>query len=100
MTLGQALLGGRPGLPLCQQRINARGDRVQDGVTPRRAFHSAWGRHLQVFIDGRATETQVTGHLLDADAFDQDFMTDDMNSLHAEHSFPPVAEILAQPYWT
>jgi len=33
-------------------------------------------------------------------AFDEDFVTDDMNSLHAEHSFPPVAEVLAQPYRT
>src|SRR5262252_2600368 len=31
-------------------------------------------------------------------AFDEHFVADDMNSLHAEHSFPPVAEIRAQPY--
>ena len=52
------------------------------------------------FSVSTAWQAQVTGHLLDTDAFDEDFVTDYMNSLHAEHSFPPVAEILAQPYRT
>jgi hypothetical protein len=32
--------------------------------------------------------------------FDEHFVTHDMHSLHAEHSFSPVAEVLAQPYQT
>src|SRR5262252_4386569 len=69
-------------------------------MTPRRSFHPTGRQHLEVFVDGRTTQAQVTGYLLDTEAFNQDFVTDDMNSLHAEHSFPPVAEVLAQPYRT
>jgi hypothetical protein len=46
------------------------------------------------------TELQGPGHVLDTEAFDEHFVTDDMNSLHVEHSFPPVAEVRAQPYRT
>src|SRR5215475_5166909 len=69
-------------------------------MTPRRGLHPTGSRHLEVFVDGRTTQAQLTSHLLDADTFDQDFMADNMNSLPAEHSFPPVAEIRAQPYRT
>src|SRR5262249_17293124 len=97
---GQPLFGGGPRVPLCQERINARGGGTHHGVTSRGGFHPAGNRYLEVFVDGRTTQAQVPSDLLDTEAFNQDFVTDDMNSLHAEHSFPPVAEVLAQPYRT
>jgi hypothetical protein len=94
------VLSGRAGLPLDEQRINARGRGIQDGAGARALGTPTGFGPLKVLIYGRTTQAQVPGHVLDTEAFDQDFVTDDMNSLHAQHSFPPVAEVLAQPYRT
>jgi hypothetical protein len=93
-----ALLGRRASVPLGKQGINPSGGGVQDRTRARLVRHPAGGRHLKVFVYSGTTQAQFMGHLLDADTFDEHFVMDDMNRLHAEHSFPPVAEIRAQPY--